>query len=70
MRIGNDMSTWDPSDLPTLLGLLTNAQKEKAKKEKLAGAKKKAAVMPESDLRSRVAQFLDEHPEFCDFFAK
>lgn len=70
MRIGNDMSAWDTSDLPTLLGLLKNAQKEKAKKEKLAGAKKKAAVMPESDLRSRVVQFLDEHPEFCDFFAK
>ena len=35
MRIGNDMSAWDTSDLPTLLGLLKNAQKEKAKKEKI-----------------------------------
>ena len=27
MRIGNDMSSWDTSDLPTLQGLLKDAQK-------------------------------------------
>lgn len=32
MRIGNDMSAWDTSDLPTLLGLLKNAQKEKQRR--------------------------------------
>lgn len=70
MRIGNDMSSWDTSDLPTLQGLLKDAQKAKAKKEKLEGAKKKVAIMPENDLRNRIKQFMDEHPEFCDFFTK
>lgn len=70
MRIGNDMSSWDTSDLPTLQGLLKDAQKAKAKKEKLESAKKKVAIMPENDLRNCIKQFMDEHPEFCDFFTK
>ena len=42
----------------------------KAKKEKLESAKKKLAIMPENDLRNCIKQFMDEHPEFCDFFTK
>lgn len=68
MKIGNDMSTWDTSDLSTLQHLLKDAQRTRAKKEKLEGAKKQAATMPEGELRSRVQQFMDAHPEFCDFF--
>lgn len=70
MRIGNDMSTWDMSDLSTILQLLKSAQKEKAKKEKLVNAKFKAERMDVAELRERVKKFMEEHPEYCDFFTK
>ena len=69
IKIGNDMSTWTTSDLTTLQGILKRMQQEKAKKEKLAGAKSKVRTMEEASLRDRVIVFLDSHPEFCDEFS-
>lgn len=70
IKIGNDMSTWTVSDLPTLQGILKRMLQDKAKKEKLAGTKTDVRTMQESILRDRVTAFLDAHPEFCDDFAK
>ena len=66
MKIGNDMSAWDISDLPVVLQMLKFAQQEKAKKEKLANAKSAVQSMKEDVLRKSIADFLDAHPEFCD----
>ena len=68
IKIGNDMSTWTAADLTKLLDILKRIRQEKAKKEKLAGAKNSVRIMQESALRDRVAAFLDAHPEFCDDF--
>lgn len=70
IKIGNDMSTWTAADLTTLQGILKRLQQEKAKKEKLVGAKNDVLTMKESVLRDRVTAFLDTHPEFCDEFSK
>ncbi len=70
MQFGNDMSTWSIADLSALQKILKNALQEKAKKEKLAGAKANVRNMKDSILRDRVAAFLDAHPEFCDSFAE
>ena len=64
------MSTWSIADLSALQKILKNALQEKAKKEKLAGAKANVRNMKDSILRDRVAAFLDAHPEFCDSFAE
>ena len=69
-KIGNDMSTWTTADLTTLQGILKRMQQEKAKKEKLADAKRNVRTMQESILRDRITAFLDVHPEFCDEFSK
>ena len=66
MKIGNDMSMWDITDLPIVQQLLKTAQQEKAKKEKLANAKSAIQSMKEEALRQNVTAFLDAHPEFCD----
>lgn len=65
-QIGNDMSDWNVADLTTLQKILKKKQQEKAKKEKLAGAKSAVRSMNENKLRDRVERFLDAHPEFCD----
>lgn len=70
MQFGNDMSAWSIADLSALQKILKNALQEKAKKEKLAGAKANVRNMNDSILRDRVAAFLDAHPEFCDSFAE
>ena len=70
IKIGNDMSTWTTADFTTLQGILKRMQQEKAKKEKLAGAKSNVRTMQESVLRDRVTAFLDMHPEFCDEFSE
>ena len=70
MQFGNDMSVWSIADLSALQKILKNALQEKAKKEKLAGAKANVRNMKDSVLRDRVAAFLDAHPEFCDSFAE
>lgn len=68
MSIGNDLSAWSISDLATLQRILKKALQEKAKKEKLARAKISAENMDAQELRRRVQQFMDHHPEFCDAF--
>ena len=68
MQFGNDMSTWSIADLSALQKILKNALQEKAKKEKLAATKTSVQNMAETKLRSRIAAFLDQHPEFCDSF--
>ena len=70
MQFGNDMSTWSISDLSALQKIMKQAQQEKAKKEKLSGAKARVREMNDNVLRDRVAAFLDAHPEFCDNFAE
>lgn len=70
MQFGNDMSAWSIADLSALQRILKQAQQEKAKKEKLAGAKANVRNMQDSILRDRVTAFLDAHPEFCDNFAE
>lgn len=68
LEIGNDMSTWSISDLTTLQRILKKAQQEKAKKEKLEATKVAVASMKEQNLRNRIVEFLEKHPEFCDYF--
>ena len=70
MQFGNDMSAWSIADLSALQKILKQAQQEKAKKEKLAGAKANVRSMKDNVLRDRVTAFLDAHPEFCDSFAE
>ena len=70
MKLGNDMSAWSITDLSSLQRMLKQAQQEKAKKEKLAGAKDTVRNMKDTVLRERVTAFLDAHPEFCDDFTK
>ena len=50
--------------------MIKQIQQDKAKKEKLAGAKAGVRNMKETILRDRVTAFLDAHPEFCDDFAE
>ena len=69
MQFGNDMSSWSISDLSAMQRIFKQAQQEKAKKEKLVGAKNRVHSMQDTLLRDRVAAFLDAHPEFCDDFA-
>ena len=71
IEIGNnDMSAWSTSDLIVLQRILKQSQQDKAKKEKLVGAKSNIRTMKDDLLRDRVAAFLDSHPEFCDCFTK
>lgn len=67
-RNGADMSTWSVTELISVQRMLKEAQQEKAKKEKLAATKTSVQNMAEATLRSRIATFLDQHPEFCDSF--
>ena len=68
LEIGNDMSTWSISDLATLQRILKRARQEKAKKEKLEATKAAVSSMKEQNLRNRIIEFLEMHPEFCDHF--
>lgn len=68
MKLGNDMSNWDITELNTFRNILKKGQQEKAKKEKLSDTKKHVQTMNEGDLRDAVQSFLDAHPEFCDAF--
>lgn len=67
-RNGSDMSTWSVTELISVQRMLKDVQKEKAKKEKLVATKLSVQNMAEGALRSRVAAFLEQHPEFCDSF--
>ena len=67
---GADMSTWGVSELISVQRMLKEAQQEKAKKEKLAATISSIRSMEEPVLRSRIAAFLEQHPEFCDSFIK
>ena len=67
---GADMSTWGVSELISLQRMLKEAQQEKAKKEKLTATISSIRSMEEPVLRSRIAAFLERHPEFCDSFIK
>ena len=68
MQMGNDMSAWGVYGVSTLQKLLKQAQQEKAKQEKLETAKRNVRTMAESSLRSKVAAFLEDHPEYSDSF--
>ena len=68
IKLGNDMSSWDITELNSFRMLLKKEQQEKAKKEKLSDVKKRVQSMDEGDLRNAVQSFLDAHPEFCDAF--
>ena len=65
---GADMSIWGVRELISLQKMLKDAQKEKAKIEKLSATKMSVQNMDVSMLRDKVTVFLDEHPEFCDSF--
>lgn len=65
---GADMSKWSVAELTSLRRMLKEAQQDKAKKEKLAATKVCVRNMAEQTLRSRIVDFLDSHPEFCDSF--
>ena len=68
MKIGNDMSTWDITDLADLQKILKRALQEKAKKEKLEHAKSRIEDTDVVKLRNLVKTFMENHPEFCDDF--
>lgn len=70
LKLGNDMSAWDLTELSIFQRILKNYLQEKAKKEKLAATKSVVQTMKDTDLRSRVTAFLDAHPEFCDSFTE
>lgn len=67
-KLGNDVSKWDVKGLTTVQKTLKRYKSEKAKKEKLQKTKDNVQTMKDTDLRSKVAAFLDAHPEFCDEF--
>ena len=67
-RNGADMSAWSVTELVSVQRMLKEAQQEKAKREKLAATQTSVRNMAEAKLRSRIAAFLDQHPEFCDNF--
>lgn len=69
LKFGNDMSMWSFNDLGALQRMLKSAQQEKAKKEKLTGAKNNVRNMNDAALKDRVVAFLDAHPEYCDDFS-
>lgn len=68
MKLGNDMSNWDITELNDFRNILKKEQQEKAKKEKLSNTKNHVKTMDEGKLRNAVQSFLDAHPEFCDAF--
>ena len=68
MKLGNDLSTWNITDLAALQRILKQALQEKAKKEKLQAAKNRTESMDAAALRARVKAFMENHPEFCDEF--
>ena len=68
MKLGHDMSSWDASDINTLLQVLKKERQEKAKREKLSVTKNHVQSMDEDKLRLKVQSFLDMHPEYCDDF--
>lgn len=65
---GADMSVWDYRELDYVRAELAQQLKEKAKSEKLSAAKTNVKEMSEASLRNRIADFLEQHPEFCDDF--
>lgn len=70
MKIGNDMSAWDATDLSVLQNILKVTLQEKARKEKYEAAKVKVVKMDSDELRQRIVKFIGTHPEFCDDFTK
>ncbi len=68
LKLGNDVSAWDVSDLITVQATLKKHQAEKAKKEKLQNTQNHVRRMSEDELRDKVSAFLYTHPEFCDAF--
>jgi hypothetical protein len=68
LKLGNDVSSWDVSDLITVQSTLKKHQAEKAKKEKLQNTQNHVKHMSEDTLKDKVSAFLNAHPEFCDDF--
>lgn len=68
LKLGNDVSAWDVSDLITVQATLKKHQTEKAKKEKLQNAQNHVKHMSADVLKDKVSAFLNAHPEFCDDF--
>lgn len=68
LKLGNDVSAWDVSDLITVQSTLKRHQAEKAKKEKLQNTQNRVKHMSEDALKDKVSAFLNVHPEFCDDF--
>ena len=68
LKLGNDVSAWEISDLITVQKTLKRHLAEKAKKEKLTNTQYKVRTMKEARLRDKVSAFLSAHPEYCDDF--
>jgi len=68
MKLGNDMSAWDISELPECQKILKRIQQQKAKEEKFNRAVENVHHIQEHNLRKRIVDFLEKHPEFCDDF--
>ena len=70
MKIGNDMSLWEITDLVVFQGILKKALQDSAKKKKYEQAKLTVSKMDGEELRRRVVDFINSHPEYCDDFTK
>ena len=68
LKLGNDVSAWDVSDLITVQTTLKKRRAEKVKKEKLQITQNHIKRMSEDALKNKVSIFLNAHPEFCDDF--
>ena len=68
LKLGNNVSAWDVSDLITVQTTLKKHQTERAKKEKLQNTQNHVRCMSEDVLKDKVSAFLNAHPEFCDDF--
>ena len=67
-KMSADMSTWGIQELNCVIQQLNALLKEKAKAEKLSTAKSRVKEMSEKSLRTKIADFLEQHPEYCDDF--
>ena len=68
-KLGNDVSTWGPGDIVIVQKILKDYKAKKDREEKLQNAQKNVEIMQEKELRDKVKQFLNKHPEYCDNFS-
>ena len=68
LKLGNDMSAWEASDLSAVQKIAEDLLKKKARDEKLAATEEKVRKMDEGNMRKKILDFLKEHPEYCDSF--